>query len=392
MSERLASSPGRVLLYVPWQFDMLGGVDVVVDRLWHAMEARSPGTTCIGIQDCHYQGERSDGEGRRFLHLNMPPPATDAYGVRYVVTLARRLPPLLGRLRRQRFETVNVHFPTTHALGLALLKRHRLWKGRIVLSFHGSDVDAVDANSATWQRIAEQADAVTACSKALAQRIEALRLFKVPVQVIHNGIDGSSFLAGTRSGTLPCRSPFIVNVGNFVPNKGQDILLAGFARIAAAYPELQLVCVGGTDNGRWLERLRTIAAELQIAQRVIFLENQPQAAVASLMEQACCLVHAAHRESFGLVLIEAGIAGTPLVAAQVGGIPEIVPSEEFGLLFEDGNVAALAKRMRETLDFPERAAARSLRLQERVRQHFSAESMLSGYLYAYSRLPPLAPA
>ncbi len=373
---------GKLLLYLPWKFDMLGGVDVVVDRLWNGLEKRFPGMATIGIQDWKFHGDLADDQGRRFLHLNLPAPpsAEGKLPLRYLVTLVKRLPILLREMKKGEIATVNVHFPSLNAYPLALLKHLGLWKGRIVLSFHGSDVGEIIPTSNAWKTIAEHTDAITACSAALAQRINELKLFRQPVQVVHNGIDCEKFLENSDPATLTDRRPYILNVGNYVPGKAQDALLNAFAQVAYKYPELNIVFVGGTDNGTWLRYLNELADQMKVRNRVLFLENQTQAQVAALMRDAICLAHTSHNEAFGLVLIEAGVCGTPIIATRVGGIPEIIPSSDFGLLFEDGDIEGLANSIETLMLDLDTAMNRAINFKDRVLKQFSADAMTSCYI------------
>lgn len=389
-TDTLPSPRGGILLYLPWiNFDMLGGVDVVVDRLWNGFEKMYPGRAIIGLQDWEDHGDKIDDQGRRFLHLNLPAPPSveDRLPLRYQVTLVRRLPEVLCDLWIRNIATVNFHFPALNVYPLALLKKFGLWRGRIVLSFHGSDVNEIVPGSSRWKFIAEQTDTITACSFALARRIDDLGLFHQPASVVYNGIDGERFLKERDTSPLPVARPYILNVGNYVPGKAQDVLLKAFAQVALKCPELKLVCVGGTLDGAWLSHLNELADRLNLQNRVLFLENQPQRKVASLMCNAVCLAHASNKESFGLVLIEAGVCGAPIIATRVGGIPEIIPSDEFGLLFENGDVDELANAISAVMQSPEQAKTRAAKFYERVARVFSTEAMLEGYWRVLQGVP-----
>ena len=385
-SERSAGQlPGKVLLFQPFHFDLLGGVDVVVENLWRGLERHQPGLATIGIQDWVEEGDKTDAEGRRFLHLNFPQPPEGGLvaQLRYLVTLGRRIPRIVAELRRRNIAVVNFHYLTLNVFPLALIKRLGLWRGRIVLSFHGSDVLSVDPESAAWRLVASQVDEVTACSKALAGQIKALALFRKEPRVIYNGIDIKRFLARADGAALAVRKPYILNVGTFVSNKGQDVLLEAFAQIAPSHPQVNLVFVGGSNTGVWLNDLRARAAVLGLTERVFFLENQPQNNVAALMQGALCLAHSSHREGLPLVLIEAGACGLPIVSTRVGGIPEVIESAEQGLLVEAADSGALASAIAAVLASPAEAERRAANLRRRVNDSFSAESMVSGYRSAY---------
>jgi len=380
-----ASVGGGVLLFQPFPFDMLGGVDVVVENLWRGLERVDPGLATIGIQDWIDAGDRVDNEGRRFIHLNFPslPPAENGAFLRYLITLACRIPRILWELRRKRIRLVNFHFPTLNVFPLAVARRVGLWRGRIVLSFHGSDALAIDPRSPAWRFIASQVDVVTACSADLARRVAALNLFRDAPRVIYNGIDIQRFLARVGDEDLPVPQPYILNVGTFVSHKGQDVLLEAFARIASSFPEMNLVCVGGTDNGLWLEHIKEVAERNGIRERVFFLENQSQKKIATLMQHAECLAHSSRREGLPIVLIEAGASGLAVVSTSVGGIPEIIESGEHGLLVNPEDPSALASAITSALNAPVEAKCRAGKLKLRINDSFSSESMTKGYLDAY---------
>ena len=377
------AAEGRLLFFLPWKFDMVGGVDVVVDRLWREIERTMPKRSLIGIQDWVFEGEKSDPAGRSFLHVNFPaPPAGAPLSLRYLLTAMRRLPVMLERLRSYDIRVVNFHFPELNVYPVALLKRLGLWHGRIVLSFHGSDVRKIDATSPAWRLIASQTDAITACSASLAERVKALGLFgQVPISVVYNGIDSEHFQAESGDSGVAAGTRFILNIGNYVPGKAQDVLIKAFAGIADSMPDLKLVFAGGSaENDRWLNGLRQLASELNISDRVYFFESIPQRQVADLMRQAICLAHAALDEAFGLVVIEAGACKLPVVATRVGGIPEIISSPEFGWLYEAGDVAGLAEALTAVLHGPQDASRRADKLLQRVQRQFSVGATASGYL------------
>lgn len=378
--------PGKLLLYLPWKFDMLGGVDVVIDLLWRGLEKRFPGMATIGIQNWEFHGDLTDDQGRRFLHLNLPAPpsAEGSLPLRYLVTLARRLPTLLHELKKREITTINVHFPSLNIYPLALLRRLGLWRGRIVLSFHGSDVKGVIPSSTIWKTIAEQTNAITACSAALAQHINELKLFQQPIQVVHNGIDIEAFQAESRRPlwTNLSQKPYLINVGNFVPTKGQEIIIKAFSKIAAEYPEITLVLAGGEDNGVCLANLRTLATSLCLQERISFIINVPHDQIPSLLSGATAFVHAAHAEAFGLVLIEAGVLGVPIIATEVGGTPEVVGSEG-AQLYQVGDINALTHCLRLTLTGDTESRKRVEQMSARICAKFSAQKMTENYLNSY---------
>lgn len=97
------------------------------------------------------------------------------------------------------------------------------------------------------------------------------------------------------------------------------------------------------------------------------------------MCNACCLVHVPHNEAFGLVLIEAGVCGTPVIAMRIGGIPEIISNSRFGVLIENGDIEGLAQAMSALLLDPDKGGYMANEFRQRVSVAFSVESMAAGY-------------
>jgi glycosyltransferase involved in cell wall biosynthesis len=99
------------------------------------------------------------------------------------------------------------------------------------------------------------------------------------------------------------------------------------------------------------------------------------------------LVHASPTpEPFGQVVVEAMALGTPVVATDAGGIPEIVIDDECGFLVPPGDAPALAEKICALLENPEKARAMAIRGRERVAAHFTAERMARRFEQVYKRL------
>lgn len=378
-------APHGTLLYLPWEFDLLAGVDVAVDRLYGYLDRTRPQSVAIGLQDWHRAGSEVDAAGRRFLRINFPqPPASGtAAWFRYAMTLARRLPGIASTLTAQGIGTVNFHYVTTNAFALALAKRLGLWRGRIVLSFHGSDVLAVEPRLRVWQIIATAADEVVACSEPLRRELEAMSLFQAPITVIHNCVDAARLEAQTAmrgDPALPAQfERYLLCVGMYRDVKGQDLLLRALARLGVAARGLGLVLAGATDNGVWLQQLKDLAAQLHVADRVVFLENLPQARIVALMRGAACLVSASRREGFALVLLEAAALGVPIVATRVGGAPELLSLPDHGWLVAAEDDKALEAAIADVLEQPAEAARRAALLKARVIERFSIDATGDAY-------------
>ena len=196
-------------------------------------------------------------------------------------------------------------------------------------------------------------------------------------RIVHNGISEAEFAPIVPA---PERHD-LVYVGELREAKGLPILLHALARLRAEGRDLRLLMVGsGPDEAL----LRASADRLGVMRSVAF---EPAQAIRSVLARGRILVVPSFAESLPYVVLEAAAASQPLVATNVGGIPEIFGTAS-GDLVPARDAGALAKAVARTLD--ETEAARQTRcraLSASVRQRFSMERMgadvLSGYAAAF---------
>ena len=134
-------------------------------------------------------------------------------------------------------------------------------------------------------------------------------------------------------------------VGRLEPSKGQDVLLQALAKIYAEYPQVHVLLVGDPppEGLGYDQKLKALAQELQVSDRVHFIGFQPD--LADIYAALDIGVLASRKESFGLVLLEAMARGVPMIATEAGGVPEIVQDGINGLLILPGDSQALAEAL-----------------------------------------------
>ena len=135
-------------------------------------------------------------------------------------------------------------------------------------------------------------------------------------------------------------------VGMLLRWKGQHVFLDAAARVLAEFPQAVAVVVGHSPGGEtdYADDLRRQAAELGIADRVVFTGHRPD--VPQVMAELDVVVHASvEPEPFGAVIIEAMASERPVVAARVGGPPETIRDGVTGLLADPGDPVQLADRI-----------------------------------------------
>ena len=185
--------------------------------------------------------------------------------------------------------------------------------------------------------------------------VESLRLGlqqNVPCQVIYNGIDLQKFDEEANRGfdfELPVDpgSRVICVVARLHPVKGLDILLNAFTKISRAMDNVQLWIVG---DGPEMEKLKQQTDRLGIGSKVVFWGQKKN--IPSILKQAEIGVLSSHVEGLPNAIIEYMAAKLPVVATNVGGIPELITHNTNGLLVEPNNPDELAMAILTLLNDP----------------------------------------
>jgi glycosyltransferase involved in cell wall biosynthesis len=208
------------------------------------------------------------------------------------------------------------------------------------------------------------------------------RVFK-----IHSGVDLEQFMQPNgnrvekkRSLGLDQNGTVIGFVGWLLPIKGPAYLLKAMAHIWPEHPAASLVMVG---KGELDVDLRTQALKMNANGKVKFLGWRED--VHEIIPIFDLLVLPSLNEGMGRVLVEAMAAGKPVVASEVGGIPDLVKHGETGYLVRPADERALANGIKKLLNDPERAQQMGQRGKEYCRQ-FSLEAMIAKLDDLYSDL------
>lgn len=264
----------------------------------------------------------------------------------------------------------------------AIAARHRL---PLVVSLQGETVmDDADV----YQRSAvlrlglraalRRAGAVTGCSRFVVD--DAERRFALPAgkgRVVHNGVEVAGDERPERL-DLPF-DRFVLAVGRVVPNKGFDLLVQAFAKVASEHPGVGLV-IGG--EGRVRGALVALADELGVGDRVALPGHLGRGEVAWAMAAAEVFVLPSRVEPFGIVVLEALRAGRPVVVSAHGGAPEIVHHESEGLVADPLDTDALAAAISRLLGDPGLAGQLAAAGRQRV-EDFSWERITDQYARVY---------
>jgi glycosyltransferase involved in cell wall biosynthesis len=207
------------------------------------------------------------------------------------------------------------------------------------------------------------------------------------VVTIYNGIDVKPFIdskltreaARIRLG-LPDKEALVYGtVGRLVETKGLGVLLKAFARVYEKYPESWLILAG---KGRLEAELRSLAAELNIHERVLFLGYRTD--IPEILKAYDVFVFPSIAEGLPGALLEAMATGIPVISSRVGGVPEILNNPELGMMISPSSVGELTtamERLGSINEVERNAIGKALR--ERVLAEFTKEKMISAMTREY---------
>ena len=191
-------------------------------------------------------------------------------------------------------------------------------------------------------------------------------------RVVHNGVNRAEFEPVVRKP----EATDLVFIGELRMLKGVDVLLDALALLAREGTRVSLTVVGdGPDRAAFEQH----AAKQGVGEAVRFVGSMPARSAFALGR---VLVVPSRAESLPYVVLEALAAGIPMLATNVGGIPEIFGAES-GELVPPGDAHALARAIGKALRDNDSPRAVALRLQQRVREGFSADAMTDAVLAAY---------
>ena len=283
-----------------------------------------------------------------------------------------------GLLRAgHRFDLVDAHY--FYPDGVAAVRLGRELGLPVVVTARGTDLNLIPRFRAPRRMIVEAAHAAAGLVTVCAALEDVLVELGVPgerVRVLRNGVDLDLFrppadrAAARRA--LGLDGPTLLSVGQLTERKGHHLVVDALAALPAA----RLLIAGeGPERAALARRARALG----VAERVRFLGAVPHAELAGVYGAADVLVLASSREGWANVLLEAMACGTPVVATDIWGTPEVVADPAAGRLVAERTPSALATAIAALLAAPpERAATR------RYAEHFSWEATVAGQLALFT--------
>ena len=259
-------------------------------------------------------------------------------------------------ISKLRPDIVHVHsFDYIHPLFLAIQFILKSTPAKIVISTWGTDVISTEGELSGWDKLSKRlllsrAAKITATSQFLASRTAGLTNESNPIHVIPFGVDCQMFKPVSKDVSRQHNNIRISFIKHLNPKYGPDYLVKSMALILAKHKNAELIMAGA---GEMRNGLIQLAKSLSIADQINFIGPIPHQHVPLLLRQTDIFAMPSNSESFGVAAVEAQAMGIPVVATNVGGIPEVVIHGVTGILVDPKNEQQLADAIMTLIENPE---------------------------------------
>ena len=251
---------------------------------------------------------------------------------------------------REKLDILHVHYAIPHA-ACACLAKEMLGKKfpKVITTLHGTDITLVGIDPSFYQITKfsiEQSDGITAVSDYLRQKTIDEFQIKKPIEVIPNFVDTDRFKPYSnpkfRAQFAPNQEKVLMHISNFRPVKRVDDVVRIFALVQKEIPA-KLILVGEDCESLPVRKVRELGQELNVDEHIICLGQQGN--IEHLLPIADLFLLPSEQESFGLAALEAMSCGVPVIATNIGGLPEVIIDGETGYLSAVGDVESMANNV-----------------------------------------------
>ena len=285
-------------------------------------------------------------------------------------------------------DIIHAHYAVPHAASAYLAKKILgSSRPKTITTLHGTDITLVGADP-SFHRVVkfaiENSDGVTAVSRYLMNRTIEEFDIRREIRVIPNFVeiarpDQNRDLC-SREAFAPGNEKILMHASNFRPVKRIGDVVRTFARVREQIPA-KLLLIGDGPERLFIQQL---VRELRLAADVQFMGEQDQLEPIFLCADLFLLP--SEQESFGLTALEAMNCGVPVIATDIGGLPEVIAHGETGFLFPVGDIAGMAAQAVALLSDPVRHDLFRTQARKRARQLFDADKIIPQYEAYYEEI------
>ncbi|MBL7998621.1 MAG: N-acetyl-alpha-D-glucosaminyl L-malate synthase BshA [Candidatus Kapabacteria bacterium] len=306
----------------------------------------------------------------------------------YTLALAGKI---IDVVKYEQLDILHVHYAIPHAISGYLAKQILNTNGsiKLVTTLHGTDITLVGLEPEFHPLVKfslDQSDAVTAVSQYLLEKTKQNFTPRNDIRVISNFVDTSLYVREPeRCDSLRRRvakdgEKILMHISNFRAVKRVQDTIRILAEVRNTI-NAKLILVGDGPDRTDTERL---ARELNVSDAVMFLGKQT--ALPQILSAADVFLLPSQSESFGLSALEAMSCSVPVVASNVGGIPEVVTHGENGYIAEFGDVTRMAKYTAELLTNPKKWEVFSANARRTATEKFDTKLIIPQYETLYTEL------
>jgi glycosyltransferase involved in cell wall biosynthesis len=270
------------------------------------------------------------------------------------------------------YDIVHTNYAHIVSYFVGLLKR-----SKSVLTIHGSDIEEIE-NNLTFKRFSEKSlynnDIVVANSQSLRGRV--LKILKNPpeIKVINHGIDTEEFKPKEKK---PSNKITLLTVSYLKYIKGTDILLKAFKEVENKRSNVELIIAGDGGTKQYYDLSKKLGIK-----NIRFLGWTQKDKLIDLYHNADMFVLTSRKEGFGLTILEAMSCALPVVATNVGGIPEILDKK----FLCSPNPNEIADKIIDFMDNDKKRQIVGKENRRIVQTKFNFEKMTDEYIKLYKTL------
>jgi N-acetyl-alpha-D-glucosaminyl L-malate synthase BshA len=300
----------------------------------------------------------------------------------YSLALASKMAETASRVG---LDLIHAHYAIPHAASALLARDMMNGRLKVVTTLHGTDITLVGRDPSflpITRHSIEASDAVTAVSTFLKHEVCRTFTCDKAVEVIYNFIDPRDYTgldsASVRSRFAQGDEKLLVHISNFRPVKRVLDVVDIFLRVRNEMPVKLLLIGAGPDLHLAEEAAHNAGAEDDL----VVLGNL--SSVAKVLMACDLLLLPSQTESFGLAALEAMACGVPVIATDVGGLPEVITNGETGYLCPVGDVNEMAGRALELLRDEGKRLAMGEKARRAALERFNIDMILDQYEGLYN--------
>ena len=303
----------------------------------------------------------------------------------YSLSLASKMAEVV---QYQNLDLLHVHYAVPHSISAFLAKQLVPERDlKIITTLHGTDISLV-GNDPTLLPITkfgiEVSNGVTAVSDFLKEQTYRELGVKKEIEVIKNFVDTGVFkrkdAKAIKRNFAPNGEKIISNISNFRPVKRLDLAIRIFEKINREIPS-KLILVG---DGPERAKAEKICREINICSDVVFLGKQDT--IVEVLSASDLFLFPSETESFGLAILEAMSCSVPVVAFNVGGIPEVVNNGEEGFLAMNNNLEEMVEKSLLILKNSKIRMEMGNKGRERAKKAFNIKKVVKYYEDYYQKI------